>query len=310
MTFSIIHQKMKPLRWKFIVLMLLLGNVVYSQDTAAVAAVDTAAPAEPSKPKPVKNTFESVWIIDNQTVMVPVKGTFEFDIQHRFGLWENGYEDFFGLFASSNIRMGFNYSPIDKLYVGLGLTKYKMLWDVNAKYAIVQQMTQGWWPVSITYYGNMAIDSRSGEFFINNSDRYSYFNQIIIARKINAKFSAQVAPSLSHTNVVNGYYSEPGKVSPERNHNHFAVALAGKYKLTQTLSALVNYDQPITKHASGNPHPNISFGVAATTSSHSFQIFCGNYYYLSPQQNNMYNPNDFTNGQFLIGFNITRLWNF
>jgi hypothetical protein len=67
MTFSIIHQKMKPLRWKFIVLMLLLGNVVYSQDTAAVAE----AAAEPAKPKPVKNTFESIWIIDNQTVMVP-----------------------------------------------------------------------------------------------------------------------------------------------------------------------------------------------------------------------------------------------
>ena len=279
-------------------------NPIYGQET------DSVAPAAVKPPKPVKNTFPGVWIIDNQTVMVPIKGTLEFDIQHRFGVVKNGYEDFFGLFASSNIRLGFNYSPIDKLNVGFGITKYKLLWDVNAKYAIVQQMTQGWWPVSITYYVNAAIDTRSGDFFIHTSDRLSYSHQLIIARKITPKFSAQVSPSISHTNVVNGYYSKPGEVSPERNHDHFAVAVAGRYQLTESLAAIVNYDQPITKHKSGNPHPNISFGLEATTSSHSFQLFCGNYYYLSPQQNNMYNENDFNEGQFLIGFNITRLWNF
>lgn len=309
MTYSIIHQKIRIPRWKLIVLMLMLmiGNTVFGQETDTTAVEEEV---KPSGPKVVKNTFESVWIIDNQTVMVPVKGTFEFDIQHRFGVWENGYEDFFGLFASSNIRMGVNYSPINKLNVGLGLTKYKMLWDVNAKYAIVQQMTEGWWPVSISYYGNAAIDTRSDDFFINFSDRLSYFNQLIIARKITPKFSAQVAPSLSHTNVVNGYYSEPGKVSGERKHDHFAVAVSGRYKLTETLSLMANYDQPITKHKSGNPNPNLSFGLDVTTSAHSFQVFFGNYYFLSPQQNNMYNANDFSSGQFLIGFNITRLWNF
>ena len=43
--------------------------------------------------------------------LVPVKKTFEMDIQHRFGTVENGYEDFWGFFAPSNIRMGFSYVP-------------------------------------------------------------------------------------------------------------------------------------------------------------------------------------------------------
>jgi hypothetical protein len=275
------------------------------QDSAAVPETGKAKAS-----KPVKNMFESIWLIDNQTVLVPIKGTFEMDFQHRFGIWENGYEDFFGLFASSNIRLGANYSPIDHLNVGIGLTKYKMLWDANVKYAILQQMTEGGSPVSLTYYGNAAIDTRSEDNFVHFSDRLTYFNQLIVARKLTPKFSAQVAPSLSHTNVVNGYYSEPGKVSPEREHNHFAIAVNGRYKLTETLSLLGNYDQPITKHKSGNPHPNLAFGLEVTTSSHAFQIFAGNYYYLSPQQNNMYNQNDYTKGEFLIGFNITRLWNF
>jgi hypothetical protein len=285
-------------------MMLIFAESAYSQDSAA-----TEAPAV-RKPKPVKNTFESLWIIDNQTVMVPIKGTFEMDFQHRFGVVKNGYKDFFGLFASSNIRLGATYSPINKLNVGLGITKYNMTWDASAKYSIIEQMTTGRWPVSITYYGNMAIDTRPADNFLHFSDRLTYFNQVIIARKVNEQFSVEVAPSVSHTNVVNGYYSSPGKVSPERNHNHFAVALNGRYKLKESMALLANYDQPITKHKSGNPHPNISFGMEVNTSAHAFQFFFGNYYNLSPQQNNMYNKNDYTKGEFLIGFNITRLWNY
>ena len=60
----------------------------------------------------VGNTFESVWLIDNQTVLVPLKQTFEFDILHRFGTVQNGYNDFWGLYAPSNIRLGMSYVPI------------------------------------------------------------------------------------------------------------------------------------------------------------------------------------------------------
>jgi hypothetical protein len=42
--------------------------------------------------RPVKNTFESIWLIDHQTLEVPIKGTFEMDFQHRFGTWDRGYE--------------------------------------------------------------------------------------------------------------------------------------------------------------------------------------------------------------------------
>ena len=185
-----------------------------------------------------------------------------------------------------------------------------MTWDAYAKYVIFEQMRDQGFPVTVTYYGNMAIDTRPADNFLNFSDRLTYFNQLIVARKVNEKISLQVAPSISHTNVVNGYYSEPGVVSQEREHDHFAIAASGRYKLTETLALLGNYDQPITKHKAGNPNPNLSFGFEVNTSAHAFQFFAGNYYYLSPQQNNMYNSNDFEEGEFLIGFNITRLWNY
>src|SRR6187549_730795 len=86
----------------------------------STGAVETAVPG---KTKPVKNTFQSIWIIDNQTVLVAVKKTCEMDIRHRFGTVEKGYEDFWGFFAPSNIRLGFSYVPVNKLNVGIGVTK-------------------------------------------------------------------------------------------------------------------------------------------------------------------------------------------
>jgi hypothetical protein len=296
---------------------------LYAQDSTIMAG-ETAAPA---KIKPVKNTFQSVWIIDNQTVLVPVKGTFEMDIMHRFGTVQKGYEDFWGFFAPSNIRLGVSYAPINKLSVGIGITKSNMLWDASAKYSIITQ-TKGKYPVSITFYTNAAYDTRKDadkSLFKFTVERFSFFNQLIIARKITEKFSVQVAPSISHQNAVNGYYTKndsTGKnIFQEMKHDHFAVAISGRYKLTNVTSLMVNYDQPITKHATHNPSPNISFGVEFNTSSHSFQLFLGNYSLLSPQRNNLYNANSafgYTDvdgtkvkgGAFLIGFNITRLWNY
>ncbi len=296
---------------------------LHAQDSSVVAG-ESAAPV---KVKPVKNTFQSVWIIDNQTVLVPVKGTLEIDIQHRFGTVQNGYQDFWGFFAPSNIRLGVNYAPIQKLFVGMGITKAHMLWDANAKYSFITQ-TKGRYPVSVTYYGNIAYDTRKDKdnsIFKYQSQRLSFFNQLIIARKVTNKFSAQVAVSLSHQNSVNGYYTKNDStgqvIFEEMNHNHFAIAFSGRYKLTNVTSIMINYDQPITRHAVNNPDPNLSFGFEFNTSSHSFQFFLGNYSLLSPQQNNLYNANSpfgytktdgtqVKGGQFLIGFNITRLWNY
>jgi hypothetical protein len=241
--------------------------------------------------------------------MVPVKGTFEFAIQHRFGTIENGYEDFWGIYAPSNIRLGFSYTPVEKLLVGFGFTKENITWDFDAKYAILQQARKGGSPVSLTYFGNVAIDTRNKENFVNSSDRFSYFNQLILARKISDDLSIQVAPSWTHFNAVPGYVDEDDDIQSTMENDHIAISVAGRYKVTSTLAIIANYDQPITQHYANNPNPNVSFGVEIGTSSHTFQIFMGNYKSIVPQRNNMFNTNNYQDGEFLIGFNITRLWN-
>ena len=280
--------------------MLMIGKLM-AQDSTEAPVV--------KKVKPVKNTFGSVWIMDNQTVMVPIKGTMEMDIQHRFGTVQNGTSDLYGIFAPANIRLGISYAPIKNLFVGAGVTKERMQVDLNAKYAILLQ-TPGKIPVSVTYFANVVMDSRNESNFRYFVDRFSYFHQLIIARKITEKFSAQVAPSLSWFNNIEGYVDKEGLIERKMNNYHFAVSTLGRYKISPKSAVIVGYDQPLTQHPTNNPHPNICFGFETTTSSHAFQVFAGNYYGIIPESNNMFNQNDYTKGQFLIGFNITRLWNF
>ncbi len=302
-----IHHKLKSLFVLPLAVMacIWLPGSAYTQDSLQAAEVPVA-----KKTKPVKNTFGSIWIIDNQTVMVPAKGTFEMDILHRFGAVKNGYKDFWGFFAPSNIRLGFEYVPIKNLMVGVSITKANMTWEGYGKYAIIKQ-TPGRYPVSVTYFGDIAYDSREKDNFVHSSDRLMFFNQLIIARKVTEKFSVQVAPSHTHVNFVDGYFYEPGKYRGVRNHEHIAVAFAGRYKLKENMALIANYDQPVTKHRSGNPAANVSFGLELSTSSHAFQFFLGNYGAITPQRNNYFNQNDpqFIS-QYLIGFNITRLWSY
>jgi len=287
-------------------LCLVLNSPSVAQDNPS----DSVQAALKANKKPVKNTFDGNYIVDNQTVMVPIKGTFEFDFQHRFGLVNNGIKDMFGLYAGATIRLGFSYVPVKNLQLGFGSISDPMQVDLNAKYSIWRQTKDNSTPVSVTYFGNIVIDTRSKDNFVSTGDRFSYFNQIIIARKINDKLSIQVAPNLSHYNNIPGYKDSDGNIQPTMYNNHFAIAFSGRYKVSKQMGIMLNYDQPITQHPTNNPHPNISFGLEVTTSAHSFQVFAGNYAYIVPQRNNYFNQNDFTKSQFLIGFNISRLWNF
>jgi hypothetical protein len=256
----------------------------------------------------VGNTFESIWLIDNQTVNVPLRHVFEFDILHRFGTVQTGYRDLFGLYAPSNIRLGFGYTPIKNLMVGLGFTKDRLLWDFNAKYALLKQTRENGKPLSVTYLGNVAVDTREKENFRYNAHRLSYFHQLMVARKVSRDFSVQASLNLSHFNNVEAYVDSAGKIQNKMKNDHFSFSVLGRLKLSDAFGFIANYDQPLTRHPAGNPNPNISAGVEIATPLHAFQVFFTNYRWMVPQYNNFYNNNNYRDGAFLIGFNITRLF--
>ena len=255
--------------------------------------------------KPQRPAYESSFIIDNPTDVVFNKKTLEAVITHRFGLINGGTNDLAGIWAPSNIRIGVNYSPHDRLNIGFGTTKFDRLQDFNWKAALLRQTRSDKIPVNVSYYGNFTIDARRKENFALDQHRYSFFHQLIISRRFSQNFSFQVAPSVSHYNVV----------EPRMPNDVIAVSVGGRLKISSQTSILLDFTQPFVHHLDGvelemDPEPGLSLGFEFATSSHAFQVFISNYNGIVPQKNIMFNQNDFFEGDILIGFNITRLYNF
>jgi uncharacterized beta barrel domain-containing protein DUF5777 len=293
---------------------LLISTSIFSQEKVK----DTIVIEKPERP-----AFESATLIDNPTNVLYNKNTLEIQMSHRFGLINGGTNDLAGFWKDANIRIGLSYAIHDRVTIGYGTTKYDRLQDFNWKVALLRQTRSNKMPVSVTYYGNFVIDARpkgdqlrldsgnSVSRFGDLSDRYSYFNQLIIARRFSPKLSLQIAPSISHYNVVQ---------NTMRN-DMVAIAFGGRYKVSDQMSIIADYSQPITKFLVNNPPPGISLGFEVATSSHVFQLFMTNYNGIVPQKNYMFNQNNGfgagefkpfgkKGGEFLIGFNITRNYNF
>ncbi|MBI1766955.1 MAG: hypothetical protein HYR67_01110 [Bacteroidetes bacterium] len=257
--------------------------------------------------KPAKPAFESGQLMDEQSVVVPSKKTLEMNMQHRFGTVENGVKDLFGIYGSANIRIGFSYVPINNLAVGFGFSKLNKYLDVNAKYSILKQRKDWSIPVSVSVFTNVVIDTRDKSFFPKDIYRFSYFEELIIASRVSSKISLQIAPSFTHFNATDSLY---------RN-DMIAIGFSGRYKFSPQSSIMFNYTQQLTKHKDPNfkLQPGITIGWEISTSAHAFQMFATTFQGILPQQNISYTENRpgsgvFSTSQFLIGFNITRLWNF
>lgn len=258
------------------------------------------------KERPERPAFESSFLIDTPTNVLFSKNTLEVQMSHRFGELNTDANNLVGIYGASNIRIGLAYTVHERLTVGFGTTKNKNFQDFNWKAAILRQTRSNKIPVSVSYYGNFAIDARSKNqgLFRNTSDRYSFFNQLIIARRFNEELSIQVAPSVSHYNTV----------EKTMRNDMVAISFSGRYKISPQTSVIADYSQPLTKFYEYNPHPGLSLGVEFGTSAHTFQIFVTNYWGILPQENFMFNNKatglEGESGQYLIGFNITRNYNF
>lgn len=269
------------------------------------------AQEEAPKDRPVRAPFNSGILIDNHTTVVNTVKTLEYQIQHKFGKIDNGFSDLFGLYApGANIRLALSYVPIKNLQVGYGLSRVRMYSDFSAKYTILEQTRQNTIPVAVAVFANMAIDGRNKDDFGKNYDfanRFSYFTQLIIGRRINDFVSVQANASFTHYNIT-----EPGI-----DHDKVSVGLNGRVNFSPQSSILFQYDVPlkikgITEHREWmNPaKPNLGVGWEIRTSTHAFHIYLSSTDGMIPQHSAMYNQNDWTKGDLMFGFSITRLWSF
>ena len=297
---------------KYILILLISG----------IGLSNLVAQEEKEPDTPVSNPFESGILIDAQTTMIPDAKTLEFVIQHKFGSIKNGASDLWGIYGSSNIRVGLNYVPVKNVQIGAGITKRKMMTDLSAKWTIFKQTERSTIPVSVALYGSIGINGQDNELLgryvfkkrseiveygVSFQDRLSYFSQLIVGRKVSDAFSLQVGASFTHYNTVDW----------DRDHDVIGLHANGRLKFSPQGSIIVTYDHPLKVKGITEQHgwdywaePSLAVGVEFFTFTHAFQIFVGTADGILPMELMMNNQNPIERKSFAIGFTITRLWMF
>jgi hypothetical protein len=250
--------------------------------------------------KPVRSPYETAILIDFPTTLTPSKGAMQLLIHHRFGTIEN-ISDLYGIYAPSNIKMTLDYGITDNIMVGIATEKNNKMQDIHWKWTILNQTRSGRIPVAVSYFGMFALDARQDDFFGENyafTNRFAFFNQLIVSRKFTPELTLQTAVSYSHFNAV----------ERDEKHDHIGIHLAGRYKIWNSNSFIFEYTYPfkiVPSEEVNPPKQGLSAGIEFGTSTHGFQVFASNYNGLNPMINVSRTQNDFFSGDILLGFNIT-----
>ena len=263
-------------------------------------------------------TFKASRLINGHTIETISKNHLNFWISHRFGAVNSGFiANFFGL-DEAKIRLGLEYGLTDRWLVGAGRSSLEKTYDLYTKYKVLRQSNTV--PITVTAMAGWGIntmptgyimESGSPMKFNNNIERYSYWSQLLVARKFNEKLSLQLMPTLLHVNKVE---------DPSIPNQLFALGAGGRYKLSQritlsaeyyyTLRELEDEDDDDDYDANGGiPYPYrnaLSFGVDIETGGHVFQFHLTNARGMVEKQFIGQNVGAWGKGDIFYGFNIAR----
>ena len=284
-------------------------------------ALTSVAQEKPEEGK--KKDSEPVWVfssprlINSNTVEMIPNGILEFKVTHNFGdlAGDNGgIKNFFGLDNATDIRIGFQYGLSRKVNLVAARAKgaggLQQLYELGAKYRILQQTNDNAIPLSLALYGNMVVSAMAEganpgqeNSFDGFSDRLSQVLQLLLARRF-GKYSFQLSPTLVHHNYV----------VPGDNNTILALGAGARLPVAGRLSIIVDYFHSFRSKASRDFfrsqdirfYPALGVGVEFLTAGHVFHL---NFTNATEILENRFIPRTTTSwgkGQFRWGFTVSR----
>jgi hypothetical protein len=271
--------------------------------------LDDSAPAENTK---VFATFKAIKIINAHTIETVKKRTLDFRITHRFGNVNTGAHGFYGFDSADNIRFSFDYGITDKLMVGIGRSKVRELLDASAKFRFLEQTTNNKIPVSVAIYGCTSLTPvKNYGIYDQFVHRLSYSAQLIVARKFGSVMSLEFLPTFVHRNYVEGLVNEYNDM--EETNDLFALGIGGRIKLNKRSAIVFDYFYTFSDYRIKNePDPYympFSIGYEIETGGHVFHINFTNSSGIVENEYIPYSNDNWLDGGFKFGFNISRVFN-
>lgn len=243
--------------------------------------------------RPVENTFFSQKMALLQTTETISKQEMLFSIMHVFGPLNAGVQEFWGMDTYANIRLGLDLGVTDNLSFGIGRSKLDKSVDVRTKYRILRQMESGSVPVSLALIANTAIDTRERADDPALGERMSFMGSVLVARKVNDRFSAQVAPTVTHFNLVRA----------DQENTAISVGLVTRYRYQPNRSVGLEAT-PVLMGANSGSFMHYAVNYQMETGGHVFQLFVSVGDGLSEQ----YAITRSYSKQLRFGFNVNRIF--
>ncbi len=250
--------------------------------------------------KKVLSTWKSLKVVNFETTKLVAPKEFQLIISHRFGSVENGIDDLFGL-DNANTRFQFVYGLTDWMHIEASRSGVNKTYQLASKFKLKTQEREGF-PFTIALFTGVDVNTQLDKSIyprLEFIDRLGYTTQLIIAKKISKKFSAQLSPTLFHQNFVS--------FDPQDN-TQYALGLGGRYKLSNRWSLNVDYGAHLNR-ADSSPYVNpLSVGVDIETGGHVFQLHFSNSQAMLTNGFLSQATGDWADGRFFFGFNLVRVF--
>ncbi|MDA3931069.1 MAG: DUF5777 family beta-barrel protein [Prolixibacteraceae bacterium] len=245
-------------------------------------------------------TFLNSRIINGHSVEQMPKNGLDFRIAHRFGTFNEGGKEFYGL-DESNSYFVLDYGITDRIMVGVGRATLNKLATGYLKFKIFRQSSGAVnFPMSISFLTSASATTKTYSDEVRNDDfisRLDYTYQLLLARKMN-KVSVQLSPTFVHRNLVD---------TKEDLNNIAALGIGGRYKITSKWA--VNAEYFYVNHSSLDKYYNpLSFAVSYQVSHHVFQILLTNSMPITANSFIGNTTHSWTNGDLRLGFNISTVF--
>lgn len=251
--------------------------------------------------------FQSSRMVLAQSSETVKKKNLNFLVIHRFGDLagpQGGGRTYFGLDAVNDVYLGLEYGVCDDFNIDIGRSTIGGLADLELKYALIHQTTNGGSPIAITAIGEWGVRPY-GTVFTDLGSRVSYFGQLIFARKVSPGLSLQVAPSYVRDNT-------PIPLVPGNEKDFFSLSGTARVKVSRSMGVIFDYAHAFSSFRTGANGFSDPFGVGLEmeTGGHVFTINVTNARAVS-EINYLSNTQvDYGRGQYRLGFTISRMFDF
>ncbi len=272
--------------------------------------------AQESKEEKVTQTFRHTRVINSHSVETLPARKMDFRIAHRFGdIAGNagGWPTFYGLENASDVSIGFEYGITDNIMFGVNRAKgsgpLKQLVNTFLKIRIMNQEINGNLPFSLTVVGINAFSTMQKSasvdalnFFENGSHRFAYHLGFHVARKFSDAFSLQLNTAWTFRNIV-----------PFGDQNDLpSIGGSLRWNVSKALGIIVDTTFPIDtdfRTTENGYYPVVGIGFEFDTSGgHVFQLNVTNATGLSETDFIPYTTSNWGDGEFRLGFTISRLF--